>query len=582
LLSNKKILSICYSGRNDNYGGKFVDRLALSINYLAANAKLIGVLNELEVLVTDWNSKIPLSKTVKLSLEGKQICKFIPVPADIAQTTSHGSNEFHSSISANVAIRRACGDFILIGPADILFPEYQLGQLMKLLMGKLHTCFAPEKTGLMIGRKYLPLQFNDELAYNSFSVLNKYLLFCDDNAESGRYLPGLATGYGAIILHKDIIFQLEGINEQFVGWGFSDIELGLKISEDYPCVTLSKFGIIVYDFEPNSRFLQTKRKQLNKFDHFYFERERNKKWGLGSCDLSEESSNNEIYNDEIKSKEKTLEIVTESLVQSLISDKTKKYLIEAVYYKIPIIHSSYFPLAWFALNNKCFKFLEFGADSSASSIISAINPCAEIFFIPAISSTVKDANDVPFILNQATLLYEKRHKGHVRFIPGDTDTSIERLKKTFIGRMYFDLVLIHADNLRDNSINRIASILKYIPEGGGVITTGQNIDILKKIKNVIMNESNFSCFTSDECLTSLFLKKKISVADIDQNGLQKKLKEAWKPIRRKKISLYLFYLGKLISNFSLGLVFLDYIQWPSFTYNYFVNIRQKIDIIKDF
>jgi hypothetical protein len=545
MLQGRKKLSICFTGRNDNYGGKFVDRLALSVNYLAANAKQLGLLSEIEVLVSDWSSDIPLAKVVNLTPEGTSICKFIHVPKTIAQKKNFKSTEFHSTISVNVAIRRACGDFIQVCPADILYPEYQLNQLMKLLKGELHPCFDIKTTGMMVGRKFLPFQFRDELAYNNFSVIDKYLLFCDTFGESGSYTPGIATGWGAILLHKSIWFEIEGLDEQFGGWGYSDIELGLKINQNYPFVDLSKFGIKVYDFAHNTKLLHTKLDRLNKFDHFFYKREENDNWGLSDYDLPVEYSNYESCNNELKSDVESPEKTTESLVQSLVSNNTREYLLANLYHNIPRICSSYLPLAWFALNNKCFKYLNFGADAWAPLIISTVNPCAEIFIIPPDSAATKDAHDVPFILKQASQL--KPHKGQVRFIPGDVNTTIDRLKKSFIGKMYFDLVFIQTDNLTENAMNQIKEVLQYIPEGGGLVITGSNIEFCR---NIVEKNVNFCCITSTPYKVCLFLNIELLFETIDQNQLQKKLKKVWKPIKRKKISLYLAYLSKLFSRLS--------------------------------
>jgi hypothetical protein len=543
--SERKRLSICFTGRNDTYGGKFVDRLALSVNYLSANAKQLGLLNEIEVLVSDWGSDIPLSKVVNLTPEGISICKFINVPKTIAQKYNYRSTQFHTTIPVNVAIRRACGDFIHIGPADILYPEYQLNQLMKLLKGELHPCFDIKSTGMLVGRNFLPFQFHDELAYNNFKVIDKYLLFCDNFAESGSYIPGISTGYGAILLHKAIWFELEGLDEQFRGWGFSDIEIGLKINQSYPFVNLSKFGIKVYDFSTNTKFLHTKLDRLNKFDQFFYKRKVNDNWGLSDHDLQLEYSNYESCTNKLKSEVESVEKTTESLVQSLVSNNTREFLVANFHHNIPIICSSYFPLAWFALNNKCFKYLNFGSDARAPSIISAVNPCAEIFIIPPDSAAKKDAHDVPYILKQASEL--KQHKGQVRFIPGDVNTSINRLKKSFIGKMYFDLVFIQTDNLTENAMNQIKGVLQYIPEGGGLVITGSNIEFCR---NIVEKNVNFCCITSTLYKVCLFLNIELLFETIDQHQLQKELKNVWKPIKRKKISLYLAYLSKLFSRLS--------------------------------
>ena len=50
-----KLLTVAVTGRNDDYMGNFKYRLTTCLNYLARNLRDLGRLDEVEVLVTDWN-----------------------------------------------------------------------------------------------------------------------------------------------------------------------------------------------------------------------------------------------------------------------------------------------------------------------------------------------------------------------------------------------------------------------------------------------------------------------------------------------------------------------------------------------
>ena len=81
---NEIILSICLIGRNDDYGKDFKRRLRQSMDFLAYSAEKAGVLDKIEVLLTDWNSDTPLVEAVTFSPAAAKMIKFIEVPPSVA------------------------------------------------------------------------------------------------------------------------------------------------------------------------------------------------------------------------------------------------------------------------------------------------------------------------------------------------------------------------------------------------------------------------------------------------------------------------------------------------------------------
>ena len=123
---NEIILSICIVGRNDNYGKDFKRRLQQSVNFLAYSAEKAGVLSKIEILLTDWNSDIPLAEAVTFSPAAASIVKFIEVPLAIARKHNYGNTPFHTTKAINVALRRTSGKYVGMMPGDILISEFTL------------------------------------------------------------------------------------------------------------------------------------------------------------------------------------------------------------------------------------------------------------------------------------------------------------------------------------------------------------------------------------------------------------------------------------------------------------------------
>lgn len=557
-----KLLSVCLIGRNDTYRESFKDHLALSINYLAYNAKKVGCLDQLEIVVTDWNSDTPLANEMKLTLEGQEICRFISVPPPVAKKYNHRETGFHSTISHNTSLRYAEAEFLLFMPGDILIPAFTLNQMMKLLTGKLDTSFSPEKAGMVISRKFIPRQFNIKKGNISFQSIDNYLLFSDFYIPLSAHNAGLFHGIGIMLMHRDIVYKVQGINEQMGGWGGSDVDMGLRINQHYPIVDLLSYGMIVYDFEPNDDFLKTKNDRINKLDYVELDLH-NKNWGLADLNLKKTCWNKASYQETPSESEMQGHPDYSNLFsQSVFIHKTRRYIEEKVSdFSGARIKPHYFPLVWFALNHKCHKYLELGTTNLlASHLVSSVNPCAEIYFALPLAKTEVPAHDVAFVRDDGfSDFFEDRHKGYVRFITGNPKTSLDQLEKNFIGKLYFNLVLFEMDTFGEDFAVPLRKVTKYVPSGGCIVTIGSDLEQIYRMKTLMKEYfPGYSTIISDKHKVGLFLNEKIDMSSLDKDHLAK----AWNPIRRKQ-SVYLLslLLGK-ISRFLSKLIYVEFTRWP--------------------
>lgn len=105
-------LSCILCSRNDQYMGNSRWRLETSLNVLAEEARARGLGPEdLEVLVADWGSDVPLHEVVRLTDAAVRLTTFLPVAPDHART-HQGASPFAEVLALNAAARRATGDFI--------------------------------------------------------------------------------------------------------------------------------------------------------------------------------------------------------------------------------------------------------------------------------------------------------------------------------------------------------------------------------------------------------------------------------------------------------------------------------------
>ena len=529
------ILSVCLNGRNDNYSDNFLKRFELSINFLAKNAHSLGELDHIEIIVTDWNSEIPLQSEIRLTPEGAKICRFISVAPKIAEKYNWEDTNFHSTRSINVGFRRGRGEYILFMPSDILVTESVLLQLLRVLRGETHTNFDPKKVFLLGPRKYLPVDFDAEWSMDEFGFLNNYLTFCSVYLKYGEAnIHGLNCGSGLQILHRDVLHHIRGVNEDMGGWGLSDIESGLRVNINYPIVNLDFCGIVVYDFFATDSMNKRKLRRGNKADFFslYINDEN---WGLANYDfpIRQGEYHQESEVDPLLLKKSVAETRETIFQKSLTNHKLRMVLVSAFCNnkRRLILESYYYPLAWYALNQKRIRYLEFGNHNKMLYMVPAMfNISSEIYIIQPLVDGRTDTVSSRDVIKKATNLYEAKHYGHVRFVPGDPNTALTRLRDSFIGNMSFNLVFFDPDYLGEHWMPIFKELLDYIPPDGCLVVASKSYRNIQDMDKVV-HEIWTPCggLISEKLRTGLFINGQ---GDVTPDGLGE-IETNW---RRKRIS----------------------------------------------
>jgi len=533
LNTHAKLLSICLAGRNDNYGGKFQARLERAVNYLAMQAKRIGQLQSIEVVITDWNSSTPLVNVLCLTPEAAEICHFIQVSPEIAGQLNHPGSDFHTTRAINVATRRALGEFIWFMPADILIPQIALSQVFKLISGEIETPFDVRKSIMLIPRKFLPQEFNDDIV--DWRNFDKYLLLNENYLQYESIMHGVAGSAGAILVHSELMHELHGFEESMGGWGRSDIDFGLKANLNYPTIPVSFYGITVYDFALAPKRLDAKLSLMNNCSVYEF-RSQNEKWGLADYILPEQKpapSTSVNAGSLTKSIKNHSPENGDNWWSGMINPDIRGEVLSNFNKAIRYIPSHCFPLFWLVKYRKCFKYLDIGNQCIISaSIVSRLNSCAEIYCALPLSTCIPDAHNAS-LESFSEALHVLKHQGYVRFITGSPDTALDRLGRSFIGTMKFDLMLCNCDVL-NNPIATITQLLTLAsPQGAIILISNDSIKfpcIVNQVKLQYPELNILVCFTYR---TALIIKSGTSgkIAELDEKTLCK----TWVPFERNTI-----------------------------------------------
>jgi hypothetical protein len=226
---NQPILSIITCGKNDQYAGNFLQRLQLNLSKLESNLKKFNI-TDVEILVTDWGSEIPLHTI--LDITNFNFTKFIHIPPHLAHQYSPDSN-FSFAQSLNAGYIRSQGKYIFFIDGDSYIPDKSFINLYNLIKS-----FNPtDNIFYWASRYHLPYEIHSSVS--SIEELNTFILEWENNRNSWRHdkinlghFVGTAMG---LLLSKNICEESSCWYEVLNKWGWVDIEIHNRISTRYPC-----------------------------------------------------------------------------------------------------------------------------------------------------------------------------------------------------------------------------------------------------------------------------------------------------------------------------------------------------------
>jgi hypothetical protein len=496
-------------GRDDDYMPDFRYRITTTINHFARSFKQLGRLDDVEILVTDWGSLIPMGQTLKLSPEAARITRFIYISSEFIRSIQNGRDDFNASLAPNVAMRRANGKFILFSNADTLIPRYSMDTLFRLINDEIQISVDVERTFFLLPRLQVPWQFIERQP--SLEEWDRYFLLCSKNTVL-EPTPGYSFfGWaGAFIMHRSMWHNLRGMDERYAGYGNNDTDLGFRVSQHYPCLSLSSIGIILYHMGHSSK---GQRQNMIKIPNPFILNTNlsanDENWGLGDVELDIQCPfiKSENYHEIHLNARKNVSIITDSgqnqtglqsELQNIILVKcVKKSVISFIQKGWKIKEkdlNAFFLLAWYS--NYCYprKYLEFATGRTPASGVVALGcPSAEIYKV-----NKWDGNSPPPDPFDLCFIYEvSSYCGYLRFINGEINTAIEHLHESFIGSFTYDLCFVNEETLENDMFEYFNKLLPDMAPGGALVFISCSTDSFRSIRNKI--QENFPDFTFISC-----------------------------------------------------------------------------------
>ncbi len=279
----RPFISFCMAGRDDGYTPDFRYRLKTTLEFLAAAIEGAGCQGEVDVVIADWGGEIPLSKCVHLNASACKIVRFVRISRKQMLEMQDGSDHFSTAQAFNVSLRRATGVYKILCGTDILIPSHSLANIFRALKSeKLVNGVRPDKALSMCSRKKIPwdvVRHQPSAAeWMEFIAENEWMLKKDLFIDYG-FFGGLSL-FG---MHSSLWDEFRGIREDMRHWGWHDVELALRVSNIYPWIELSGFGVEIYDLghQPGGDKRTESIKAPNKWDISPTGHVNPEDWGMG-------------------------------------------------------------------------------------------------------------------------------------------------------------------------------------------------------------------------------------------------------------------------------------------------------------
>ena len=317
--SKNNTLSVMIPAKNDNYYEDTIWRLETTVNFLANSLHKVGVIEETEIIIVDWKSKVPIQSVITLNERWKKKVLFLTVPYNFENNLVEG-NLFNGSLVANIGIRRSVGKYIAVTCSDTLWDEKFIIGFLKEINNNSRVL----KTLFFVGRDDIPARIVSKKL--SGEELKSFIKSNRNNFTRKSDKLFLFGGAGALIMHRDIWHKCRGLDESLIHWGWNDTDLMLRVLLNGIFInTDSNMKVFHLDHTPAAGIAERHKTKQNpkKFKPFVANDEN---WGMGNYKFGDDTyishSNNEIEmyteNTNYAYKIKYLFILIKGILRSLL------------------------------------------------------------------------------------------------------------------------------------------------------------------------------------------------------------------------------------------------------------------------
>lgn len=513
-----KLLSLIVPARNDSYMGDFKWRFSTCLNYLARNLKDIGRLDDVEVVVCDWNSDDPLHKHLPLSEDAQRLVRFVVVPPAIA-TPAQKDSVFPIVLAQNAVIRRARGQFIGQTDSDVLYSHSSLLALFSVLDGKIPGVPLPN-VYLCAPRRHIP--FTMVTRQPTMQELDEYICRSSGLLKEEPPSIGFAAPTTLVLMHRSMWEQTHGYNENYLYWGWMDSDLTLRVTQQYPMLYLSSFGVNLVHLEHyrvrNYQDRQHQPRKLNPCNDMPAFTANDANWGLAQHSFM--SHRAELIAAAPQPKphdpsEIAVWSITPTELQQQLNEPPVQQAVNQIIQKFqipPFDQACLHALSWYSTYHSPRTYFEIGLRSAhAAALVTMTSPGVELYGIVEWHRPTHDERS--FAHGAHFALLPVMQQSHARWIGGDPLTAVERVAKSNAGRFAVDLALVRADNNLPHGTTQAVQLVPWITPGGAMVIAGVDpVSFLNTWNALSRAYPQLTFLNLNDGRTGVILKAKIAAA----------------------------------------------------------------------
>ncbi len=485
-MSAKKLLSIVIVGRNDDYLGGYRYRLQTCLDFLAANLKALGRLNDVEVLFVDWNSQgVTLADEIQLTADAASLMRFVIVPPGVAKARNM-LVPFFTTCAVNVGIRRAEGQFIMLADSDSMMPRSSLNALLNVLDGTLPTIAPSNELIYPIPRHQIPgaIAARRPNVAAWMEILKRLTASRRKELPAGDCLGGFSA---AQLMHRDLWLEFGAYNEHLDrAWGWSDNELMLRVTQKYNWMDLGYHGVIAFHIEhfastsgdASARDPNSVNRMLLRYDTHPNEDD----WGLGNQQLVEKRVSGTVQLDDVPTwaplsyKVSNNDAVSTLAAVPAIQDFTSRVAHANVMepHAIPSMTMQFLlrPLVLIEEYPRNVVYVGTPRWSPLLALIEA-NPGIDLFLIqPWKQGYLEGREGDPGMLSM--LLANNGYRGFARIVSQRAPVAIDNLAASDPMAQEFDLVVVDRADVEEDFSELMPRLLKRLASGGALVLIDEN------------------------------------------------------------------------------------------------------------
>jgi hypothetical protein len=235
-------------------------RLETSINLTVLNAKEANFLNNLEIIVSDWGSDVPLSDALILIPETRGVVKFVHIPQKVAIVEQKDS-KFPEVIALNTAARQATGEFIGRIDNDTIVGTDFFRNFLSLCNQNSSDSLDLDDSFLFVERRSVPFRISSKsLPLNQikwFVQTFQNFLTVETATDWGKEF--WHSPVGIMMFNRDIWMAAQGYDESLIYWGWMEGDLALRLGQKHKIIEFSKYvGYHLYHLEHYSNLTEYK------------------------------------------------------------------------------------------------------------------------------------------------------------------------------------------------------------------------------------------------------------------------------------------------------------------------------------